>query len=84
MGGRLCAGGDARLVGEIAGAAEQAIGVFISEPILDKRNIKFARTARRWGMQPYLQTRGDVLEGSEDLCKEVLEVYKRIVIGLYD
>lgn len=55
-----------------------------SEPLLDKRNIIFARAALRRNMQPYLHTNGDVLVSNGDLCKEVQDVYERIVIGLYD
>jgi 2-deoxy-scyllo-inosamine dehydrogenase (SAM-dependent)/8-amino-3,8-dideoxy-alpha-D-manno-octulosonate transaminase len=55
-----------------------------SEPLLDKRNIELARAARERGLQPYLHTSGDVLEVNEELCRQVVEVYQLVVIGLYD
>lgn len=55
-----------------------------SEPLLDKRNTMLAREAGKRGMKPYLCTNGDVLKGDDALCAEVVEVYRRIVVGLYD
>ena len=55
-----------------------------SEPLLDKRNIELARAALERGLQPYLHTNGDVLEENEELCKQIVEVYELVVIGLYD
>lgn len=55
-----------------------------SEPLLDERNLDFARAARRRGMQPGLHTNGDVLRRDDALCLEVAEVYASIVVGLYD
>lgn len=55
-----------------------------SEPLLDKRNIALARAAVERGMKPYLHTNGDVLKRDEGLCVEVREVYRIIVVGLYD
>lgn len=55
-----------------------------SEPLLDKRNIMFAREARKRGMKPYLHTNGDVLQTNDSLCREVKDAYEHIVVGLYD
>jgi 2-deoxy-scyllo-inosamine dehydrogenase (SAM-dependent)/8-amino-3,8-dideoxy-alpha-D-manno-octulosonate transaminase len=55
-----------------------------SEPLLDKRNVALARAARERGMEPYLHTNGDALGKSDRLCAEVREVYRIIVVGLYD
>lgn len=55
-----------------------------SEPLLDKRNVTLARAARERGMEPYLHTNGDALRKSDRLCAEVREVYRIIVVGLYD
>lgn len=55
-----------------------------SEPLLDKRNIELARAAATRGLEPYLHTNGDVLRENEALCKEVIEVYHLVVIGLYE
>jgi radical SAM protein with 4Fe4S-binding SPASM domain len=55
-----------------------------SEPLLDKRNLRFAGEARARGMRPCLVTNGDVLRDRPKLCKSVCEVYDHVVIGLYD
>lgn len=55
-----------------------------SEPLLDRRNIHLAWAARDRGMEPYLHTNGDALRKSDRLCSQVLEVYRIIVVGLYD
>jgi radical SAM protein with 4Fe4S-binding SPASM domain len=55
-----------------------------SEPLLDPRNLMFAREARRRGLVPWLHTNGDVLRSSEALCREVTDTYEHIVVGLYD
>ncbi|MGH7563925.1 MAG: SPASM domain-containing protein [Gemmatimonadota bacterium] len=55
-----------------------------SEPLLDKRNVVLAWAARERHMEPYLHTNGDALRKNERLCAEVREVYRIIVIGLYD
>jgi radical SAM protein with 4Fe4S-binding SPASM domain len=55
-----------------------------SEPLLDPRNVMLAREARRRGLHPYLHTNGDVLRRDDRLCREVVEAYERIVVGLYD
>lgn len=55
-----------------------------SEPLLDKRNVTLARAARERGMEPYLHTNGDVLRRNDALCAEVVEVYRIVVVGLYD
>lgn len=55
-----------------------------SEPLLDKRNVTLARAARERGMEPYLHTNGDALRKSDRLCAEVRDVYRIIVVGLYD
>ena len=55
-----------------------------SEPLLDERNLMFAREARKRGMVPYLVTNGDRLKGDAKLCQEVARVYKHLVVGLYD
>ncbi len=57
---------------------------FYSEPLLDKRNPMLAREARKRGMQPFLHTNGDVLLKNDALCKEVVDLYDYIVVGLYD
>ncbi len=55
-----------------------------SEPLLDKRNIMFAREARIRGMKPYLHTNGDILKNNDSLCSKVIDSYDYIVVGLYD
>ena len=55
-----------------------------SEPLLDRRNVMLAREARGRGLHPYLHTNGDVLRHDDRLCRDVVEVYARIVVGLYD
>jgi 2-deoxy-scyllo-inosamine dehydrogenase (SAM-dependent)/8-amino-3,8-dideoxy-alpha-D-manno-octulosonate transaminase len=55
-----------------------------SEPLLDSRNGSLAREARARGLRPYLHTNGDVLRRDAALRAAVLEVYERIVVGLYD
>jgi glycosyltransferase involved in cell wall biosynthesis len=55
-----------------------------SEPLLDRRNVMLAREARRRGLHPYLHTNGDMLRRDDRLCRDVAEVYGRIVVGLYD
>jgi radical SAM protein with 4Fe4S-binding SPASM domain len=57
---------------------------FYSEPLLDRRNIAFAREARERGMQPYMHTNGDVLVNNDELCATVSDLYEYIVIGIYD
>lgn len=57
---------------------------YYSEPLLDDRNVTLAREAVGRGMRPYLHTNGDVLARDEALCREVRDVYERIVVGLYD
>jgi radical SAM protein with 4Fe4S-binding SPASM domain len=55
-----------------------------SEPLIDPRNISLAEEARKRGMKPYLHTNGDQLKCDDSLCKAVIRVYDRIIIGLYD
>jgi len=55
-----------------------------SEPLIDPRNIFLAKEARKRGMKPYLHTNGDPLTRDDELCREVTQVYDRIIIGLYD
>lgn len=55
-----------------------------SEPLLDKRNLDLAHAAAERGLQPYLHTNGDVLKDNEELCNRASEVYRLIVVGLYD
>jgi radical SAM protein with 4Fe4S-binding SPASM domain len=55
-----------------------------SEPLLDRRNVMLAREARASGMRPYLHTNGDVLRHNDELCREVVDVYELIVVGVYD
>jgi len=55
-----------------------------SEPLLDPRNLMLAREALRCGLMPWLHTNGDVLRHNERLCHEASEVYRHIVIGIYD
>ncbi len=57
---------------------------FHSDPLLDRRNIYFAREARKRGMKPFIHTNGDALKHNESLCQEVIDAYEYIVIGLYD
>lgn len=57
---------------------------FYSEPLLDKRNLAFAREARTRSMRPFLHTNGDVLKGSVELREQVQAVYDHVVVGLYD
>src|SRR5215467_15965885 len=46
-----------------------------SEPMLDKRNIFFAKEAAKRGMKPYLHTNGDALKRDDKLCDAVKRVY---------
>jgi len=55
-----------------------------SEPLLDKRHLLFAREAKKRGMHPYMHTNGDVLKTDSALCKQVANLYERIVVSLYD
>jgi radical SAM protein with 4Fe4S-binding SPASM domain len=55
-----------------------------SEPLLDGRNVMLAREARRRGLHPYLHTNGDMLRHDDRLCRDIVEVYGRVVVGLYD
>jgi radical SAM protein with 4Fe4S-binding SPASM domain len=55
-----------------------------SEPLLDKRNVRLAHEAKQRGMVPYLHTNGDVLRHDDRLCRDVMGVYERIVVGVYD
>ena len=57
---------------------------FFSEPLLDKRNIDFARAARERGMRPYLHTNGDLLRTNDVLAEAVQDEYEFLVVGLYD
>ncbi|MBW1816028.1 MAG: SPASM domain-containing protein [Deltaproteobacteria bacterium] len=54
------------------------------EPLLDQRNLLFAKEAKERGMKPYLVTNGDRLHGDERLRQEVQHLYERIVVGIYD
>ena len=56
----------------------------LSEPFLDKRLIEMAWEGRQRGMHPYVDTNGDVLRHDDELCRKAAEVFKYIVIGLYD
>ena len=56
----------------------------LSEAFLDKRLMPVAREAKRRGMRPYVHTNGDVLRNEESLCREAVEVFEYIVVGLYD
>lgn len=55
-----------------------------SEPLLDKRNLMFAREASARGLKPYIHTNGDVLVNNIELCRQVSHHYTFIVLGLYD
>ena len=57
---------------------------FYSEPLLDERNILFAKAARTRGMKPLLHTNGDVLNKNDTLCEQIRQVYDCVVVGLYD
>jgi radical SAM protein with 4Fe4S-binding SPASM domain len=57
---------------------------FFSEPMLDRRNIEFARAARDRGMRPYTHTNGDLLRVNDRLAEAVQDAYEYIVVGLYD
>ena len=57
---------------------------FFSEPLLDRRNIAFARAARDRGLRPYLHTNGDVLRVNDALAEAVQDAYEFVVVGLYD
>lgn len=56
----------------------------LSEPFLDKRLCKFARYAREKGFMPIIHTNGDVLKGNPKLCREAVESFDEITVGLYD
>jgi hypothetical protein len=51
---------------------------------LDPRIVTVGRLARDLGMIPYEHSNGDVLRKNPRLLDEALEVFERIVIGLYD
>jgi radical SAM protein with 4Fe4S-binding SPASM domain len=55
-----------------------------SEPLLDSRNVMLAESARARGLHPYLHTNGDMLRRDDALCEDVVRVYDRIIVGLYD
>jgi radical SAM protein with 4Fe4S-binding SPASM domain len=57
---------------------------FYSEALLDKRNLFFAREARKRGMKPYLHTNGDALKSNSALIDAISDVYEYVVIGIYD
>src|SRR5215470_3246120 len=57
---------------------------FYSEALLDKRNVFFAREARKRGMKPYLHTNGDALKNNSALIDAISQVYEYVVIGIYD
>lgn len=56
----------------------------MSEPFLDPRIIDMAREARRFGFRPYEHTNGDLLRKDDALCREAVDVFEYIVVGLYD
>jgi 2-deoxy-scyllo-inosamine dehydrogenase (SAM-dependent)/8-amino-3,8-dideoxy-alpha-D-manno-octulosonate transaminase len=56
----------------------------LSEPLLDERNLFFARAGKERGMRPRLVTNGDLLRTDDALCAAVAEVYESVVVGLYD
>ena len=57
---------------------------YFSEPLLDKRNLFFAREAKSRSMKTLIHTNGDLLRRNVVLCQQVSNIYDRIVIGLYD
>ncbi len=56
----------------------------LSEPLIDKRAIDIAWEVRKRGMLPVMNTNGDPIRGNEKLLKKCAEVYRHIVIGIYD
>lgn len=56
----------------------------LSEPFLDKRLITFARYAKAKGFRTIIHTNGDVLRGNKELCREAVEAFDEITVGLYD
>ena len=56
----------------------------LSEAFLDKRLLAIAGEAAKRGMRPYVHTNGDVLRDNENMCRAAAEVFKYIVVGLYD
>lgn len=56
----------------------------LSEPLIDKRAIDIAWEVRKRGMLPVMNTNGDVLRKNKALCKQAAEVYRHIVVGIYD
>jgi radical SAM protein with 4Fe4S-binding SPASM domain len=56
----------------------------LSEPFLDKRLITFARYAKNKGYKTIIHTNGDVLKGNPKLCRDAVEAFDEITVGLYD
>ena len=55
-----------------------------SEPLLDKRNVMLANEVRARGMEPYLHTNGDAIRRNDALRDAVVDVYRIVIVGLYD
>lgn len=56
----------------------------LSEPFLDKRLTTFARYAKQKGFSPIIHTNGDVLKDNPKLCRDAVQSFDEITVGLYD
>ena len=56
----------------------------LSEAFLDKRLIPFARYAKQKGFSTIIHTNGDVLKRDPKLCREAVDAFDEITVGLYD
>lgn len=75
-----------RLLDEIHSLGFKGIIAFhhMSEPFLDSRIIKIAKEAKKRGMCPRAYTNGDVIRRNDELCREAINVFEKIVVGIYD
>jgi MoaA/NifB/PqqE/SkfB family radical SAM enzyme len=75
-----------RILDEVSSLGLKGSVVFhhMSETFLEPRIIEMALEAKKRGMRTHAHTNGDVLRRDEKLCKEAVEVFDKIVVGLYD
>ena len=75
-----------RLLDEIYSLGFKGVIAFhhMSEPFLDSRIIEIANEAKKRGMRPYAYTNGDVIRRNGELCREAVNVFEKIIVGIYD
>jgi len=56
----------------------------LSESLLDKRYLEFAKYIKSKGLRLLENTNGDVLRANEKLCQQLDGIIEHITIGLYD